>query len=487
MKSSYLNLTLIILFTLLATFLHFYRLGQITIFNSEQGNNYLAIKDIIETKKVALVGPPTSHPWLYFGPLFYWLMTPILWLADFNPLGPAYFFSLIYTALVPLNFIVLKRFLDEKTALISSLLIAVSPIFAVFSLWARFFCLVPFLLYFYVWQLGNSLETGKNIFWVGFLLGISLNFHLAVLVLFPATITTFWLMHKKINLAKFIAGLLLPLSPLLIFDLKNRFQMIGKFLLWIPYRVAGFAHLYPKNNLTLMTLKETVLGFYKFIHLSFFPENFPWQFSASFFLIVFYFLVLNRQLLRPKSFFGIFSANLFFWGTLALFIHSSPPIHYFLPLLPLPIIFIAFFLANLKKPTEVVLAGSVLLTIFICSLRFYFSKDWFFQPVDKIKLQPHYVSYPLQRQIVRIILEDSKNRPFSVSRIGPYDEFSNNFADNYYYLFWWFGKFPTTPQEAVNQYTIIEDPLKIPNQPGPNRTLIKFSQVGILKTSRLFF
>ena len=92
MKSSYLNLTLIILFTLLATFLHFYRLGQITIFNSEQGNNYLAIKDIIETKKVALVGPPTSHPWLYFGPLFYWLMTPILWLADFNPLGPAYFF-----------------------------------------------------------------------------------------------------------------------------------------------------------------------------------------------------------------------------------------------------------------------------------------------------------------------------------------------------------------------------------------------------------
>ncbi len=487
MRKSYFNLTLIIIFSILAGFLHFYRLPQITFFNSEQGSNYLAIKDIIETKKIPLVGPPTSHPWLYFGPLSYWLMTPILWLANFNPLGLAYFFGLIYTALVVLNFLVIRRFIDEKTALISSFLISISPIFATFSLWARFFCLIPFLLYFYIWQLGNFVETKKNIFWVGFLLGVILNFHLTALILIPATLNTLWFLHKKLNLFKFAVGLITPLSPLLIFDLKNHFQMIGKFFLWVPYRMAGFAHLYPKNNFTLMTLRETIFAFYQFLHLSFFPKNFPWQFSASFFLIIFYFMFLHRRFFHLKSFFGVFSVNLAFWGTLALIIHSSPPIHYFLPLLPLPIILISCLISKFKKPAEVILAGALLLSVFICSLRFYFSKDWFFQPIDQIRLNPHYVPYILQRQIVKVILKDTKNRSFSISRIGPYYEFTNDFSDNYTYLFWWFGQSPTIPESATNKYTIIEDPVKIPNQPGSNRILIKFSQVGILKTSRLFF
>ncbi len=485
---------LILLITALAAFLRFYRLPSIMSFNAEQGDNYLAIKDFIENKKIPFIGPPTSHPWLHFGPLFYYLMTPVMLLANYTPLAPAYFFALIYTAMIPLNYIVVKRFFNKQTALLSSFFIAVSPIFIHFNRSARFFCLVPFLLYFYFWFLANYLEKDKNAFIMGLLLGIIINFHLTALVLIPATLSVFWFTKKNIKWKKIILGFLIPLSPLLIYDVFNGFQMISKFVLWIPYRIAGFLHLYPKNNLTSASFTDTVGGFTSFLKLSFFPKTFPWQFSTSFYLLILAgFLIIYKRpftliyrnikkIFKEKNSIQIFLLFLTAWSFVALFIHTSPPLHYFLPILPLPQIFLASWLLNFKLSATVKnrILGFIIIFLSLVSANFYFSKQWYYLPKNEVSLNPHYIPYSLQTKIMKIVVVDSGEKSYSLSRIGPYDHFENNFADNYYYIGWLLGKEPIKDKPGL-KYTIIENLEKIPDTLNFNQTIVQINEIAILK------
>lgn len=476
------ELVVIVFLTLFAALLRFYKLSDIVVFNSEQGHNYLAIKNIVKTGKLPLLGPPTSHPWLSFGPIFYYLLLPIMLLTKFNPIAPTYIFTLIYTLIVPLNYFVIKKLFNSKTALLSSFFITLSPIWLHFSRAARFFCLVPPLFYLYILLLSNYLKNGKKIFLLGLLLGIILNFHLTALILIPSTITTLFFAGKnkraKSSFLKWIAGLFLPFTTLFIHDLGNGLQMTKNFLLWIPYRIAGFSHLYPKNNLTLESFKQTISGFYQFIHLSFFPKTFPWQFGLSILLII-SFLMLKVKKYKPKPV-EIFFYHLGFWGIAALFVHTNPPLHYFLPLLSLPPIILSSFLTKKTYPFR---SAIIIIALFfsIFNFGYFFSENWFYLPKNKVILKPHYIPYHLQVKIMKYIIKDSQGQSYSLSRIGPHDDFENSFADNYYYLGWYLGNQPKKEKQKLN-YIIIEDLTKIPLKNKTNQKLIKFNSLTILKT-----
>src|SRR3989344_8963697 len=89
------NKYLLILILFIAAFLRFNRLRENLIFHGELGVDYLAIRDIIEGKRTALLGPRTSHEWLYLAPLFYWLLAVLLPLFNYHPIAGAYFFAAI--------------------------------------------------------------------------------------------------------------------------------------------------------------------------------------------------------------------------------------------------------------------------------------------------------------------------------------------------------------------------------------------------------
>jgi 4-amino-4-deoxy-L-arabinose transferase-like glycosyltransferase len=337
MSDKKIYIILIFLITLIGGFLRFYKLPQLTTLSAEQGDNYLAIKNLAENKQIPLVGPPTSHEWLSFGPLFYYLMTPIMLIANYTPLAPAYFFALIYTAIIPINYIVINKIFNKQTALLSSLFISVSPLWLHFSRAARFYCFVPFIFYFLLWFIAKK---KKNFFVIGLLIGVMLNFHLSPLFIIPAVLSYFWMTKTKINWKLLSVGFLIPLLPLIIHDSLSGFKMISQFLLWIPYRIAGFLNLYPKNNLTPVTLKQTIINFYQFFQYSFFPKNFPWQISTSIYLVFAYLFLFNSKKLNFQKTRKLILL-IFGWGILSLLIHSQPPLHYFLPLFPIPPILFA--------------------------------------------------------------------------------------------------------------------------------------------------
>lgn len=445
------NLIIFSIFAL-AIFLRFFRIEENFIFSGEVGHNFLAIKNAIISREIPLIGPPTSHPWLYFGPLFYWIFGPLLWLAKFNPLAGAYFGAASGILVIFLNYLVVKEIFGEKTALFSSFLIAISPLWLQFSREARFFSFVLPFVYLFLWVLMGGVKLAHP--WgvkllLGLLLGMMLNFHYTALIFIPVVLslvlTKNLRMGRRESLISFI-GFLIPNLPLSVYDLGHQFKMISSLLVWVPYRIAGFVGIYPKNTVSLNIIKENFASFYKFFNLSFLPEG---NLLAVVFLILITIFTI-KKIRQPLILFWLG------WGMLVLFIHGAPPIHYFLPLFPLPIIIFSLFLADLwrKKLGKLIVCGLLFIISFI-NLAFFFSEKWFFLPQDKMWLKPLYVPYSLQKEVAKTIVKDAAGKPYNLLRVGPYDYFEGNYAQNYQYLAWWFGNEPIQEKTKL-RYTIYE-------------------------------
>src|SRR3990170_7826448 len=138
---------LLVFAVVLGTFLRLYRLEENLVFHGELGHNYLAIKDFIIERTVPLLGPPTSHPWLAFGPLYYWIMAPIMVLARFDPRAGSLVMAFLSSAALVLAYGVLRRLFNKRIATLSTFLMAISPAWISLAREARFYSLVPLLFF----------------------------------------------------------------------------------------------------------------------------------------------------------------------------------------------------------------------------------------------------------------------------------------------------------------------------------------------------
>lgn len=468
----------IIFIIILAVFLRFYRISENFWFDGEIGDNLLDIKNAILSHHIPLHGPPTSHPWLYFGPLFYWLYGPILYLSNFNPVSHAYFGAFVSTLIVIINYFVVKRMFNNRVALLSSYFIAISPLFLFFSRVARFFSIVPLLVYPFIWFLYKASNGEKKyLFWMALLFGLMLNFHYTLLMLVPLIIMVFTIKKIKLTIKDiFIAlvGFFIPLSPLLYFDSSHNFKMVTNLLLWIPYRIAGFLGMYDKNTVNLHIVQENGLSFFEFVSRSFIPQTYS-IFGFLFIVALIVFLFSKLKNIRTISFPFLIILLWLFWGFLAIFIHGSPPPHYFVPLLSIPILLFSCFLNDISFYRKgAIITMIILITITIVNTRYYFSDQWFYKENKGLP------SYALQKKVAHFIIDDAKGVEFNLKRVGSNDQFEKNYAQNYIYLLWWYGNEPK--EKAKITYTIYEDLKKLSHKTDENR---KFFQIGNIAISKL--
>jgi len=365
-------------------------------------------------------------------------------ISNYQPLGGAIFFALTGIITVYLNYIFVSKLINRNIAIISSLIIAISPAWISMTRDSRFFSLVVPLIYIFLWYFIKSIR-GKIIdyFVWGLILGIILNFHLSPIILFPTIFLMFVLgvLSWKKGIVSCV-GILVPTIPLIINDSEHGFQMLLNFAKWIPYRMAGFVGIIPKNNVSsdiaLINIKSLFSFFgYQLTHDGIFA-------TALFTMVLIYFIVFAR-----KKFVLILSLLFVVIGYIGIFIHGDPPSHYFLPLMPFAVILISQAINNFFGKYFSVIIISL---IAVFNLSFYFSDKWFYLPQDQILKN---VPYSMQKQIVEEIIENSEENNFSISRQGPYDYFDNNYAQNYEYLFWLYGK-PVKAESNIH-YTIIEN------------------------------
>lgn len=453
--------SLFLLVFILAFFLRFFRFGQNLRFDGEIGDNYLDIKNIIGGFRTPFLGPPTSHPWLYFGPLYYWIAIPVMLIFRFDPIGPAYLILMVSMITLFANYYFVSKLFGKKAALISSFLVGISPLWIALSRGSRFFSLVTLLFYPFFYLLIKSLEEKKERFFlVGLILGMMLNFHLTPIVLIPAVVILDFVKRRRYlvrDMVKMFFGILIPTLPFLFYNLTHGMKMVKDFALWIPYRVLGFVGLYPKNTASGHVISQNFVSLYKFITSSFFPSDNVVGLIVFLAIIVatIVFLFNYRRNLRLASL-GL----IFLCGYIGVFIHGDPPPHYYLPLYFIPILIFTFVLMFLLKTTIGKIAVSlVLFTFILFDFKYYFSSNWFFTPTDRVVLDA-VVPYNLQVQVSKQIISDAKGAKFNLKRVGVNDQFSQNYSQNYRYLMWLGGNEPQDTKQNLG-YIIIEQPPNI--------------------------
>lgn len=453
-----------------AFFLRAYKISDNFVFSGEFGTELLYVRDSFFSGRLPLIGLPTSHTWISYGPLYYWLMMPLVKFFGFEPIVGAWLGIAVGTASVLINYFFIKKIFNDKIALVSSAIIAVSPIWIWFSKMARLYIFTWIIFYpfiFFLWELWQG--KAKNIFWLGLTWGLFFNFHFSPILLVPVIGLVLFLKRKILKVKHFIligVGAALANLPALIYDAQRGFSMLRSFALWIPYRIAGFLGFYPKNNPT----PESILGSTNVINeffgrILFGPENFWILGTTVFFVSLFY---LAKKF--PKKIFRDFGLFFIFVSTLSVlvgvFVHGAPPVHYFLPLFAIPPLVFGIIADRLwKKELFRVILAAVFVLIFIINAKFFFSQT----------LGPDFVAYKLQKEIAEFIVRDAKEMTFKLSRVGPYDYFSEDYSQNYRYLLWINGNEPAGSGKIT--YTIYEDTTKLPLQ-GEVKW---FSNVAVVK------
>lgn len=457
-----------LLVLLLAFTLRFYKIDEFHSFFAEIGDNLVDIKNFYTARQIPLTGPPTSHPWLDFGPLFYWIFGPVLVLSNFNPVSHAYFTSAVSVLVVIFNYIFTSRLTNKRLGLLSSMFVSTSPFFLNFD--GRFFSLVLLLVYPYIFMVHNFLKNkSKDLAWAGVFMGLMINFHLTPILLIPPSIILAFKYRRalfKKALTSYFLWIATMNTPLLLHDLGNNFSMLSKFIVWIPYRVAGFLSLYPTQSAHKLSIKNNLLSLYRFIKGSLDGHD---QLLA--YVVFVLFVVAAVKLLIDLA--GKRYKNKIFWTMIAsffgvsylgIFLHGNPPSHYYMPIAFIPIVMVSRLLLEGVKKHSMITAFIVAL-ILISNLYGQISNKYSYD--NRRVGRNGAVPYNLKLAASKSVVKDSAGEPFKLNRVGNLDVHEGDFAQDYQYLMWWMGNEPVIvgdhlidTTEPVYTYTILENPQK---------------------------
>lgn len=356
---------------ILALFLRVYRLPEFIAYHQDQVRDLMFIKTNVETGTAIYLGPKASVGNFYLAPLWYYLMA-ITYIFSHSPVAPAFMVALLNSLAAVLIFIFVKRFFDEETAVVSSLLYAVSPFSIEYSRFAWnpnpipfFTILAIYFLYIYLYKERKgsiylavaAANFAFQLHYQGFLL-------VAAVFLFP--------IFKKDWKRLFLSALLfvLLLTPFIVFEVVHGFPNIGQIVSFLGRTTEG------RSLGITNSFKAFTQDYPEFIARTLFFGYKPAGFLFSlftYFLIIknFVFKKVKGKWTEQKSLYAIFSTLL-----LTLFAYRQWIVPYYLlvSVVPLIIVTVISFGKFKKFHLILVLANLALSPAFAktdSSLRFF--------------------------------------------------------------------------------------------------------------------
>jgi hypothetical protein len=215
-----------------------YNLRELSWFEGDSARDTLRSLQILRNREITTIGPPLSFGLygmreIYFGSLIYYLGALGLWIFHENVLGPVFVLSAMYIVSTPFFYILTglftKKFLHRC---VITVCYSLGPITVVHS---RFFWnpnfIVPLSVMFWLCML-RSIQLTSASRWRYIFVGLSgliaalminLHYSVAVSMLFVMLYLTLKREHKMI--LSFFLGLIIGLSPLILFELRNNFYL----------------------------------------------------------------------------------------------------------------------------------------------------------------------------------------------------------------------------------------------------------------------
>ncbi len=239
----------ILLFILLiGAFFRLFKISEYMTFLGDEGRDAIIVRRLLVNLDPILIGPGTSIGNMYLGPLYYYLMAPFLFLANYSPVGPSVMVALLSVATIYLIWYMARIWFGKVASRIAALLYALSPVVIIYSRSSWNPNVMPFfalLTIISLWKVWND-NSYKWLLVTGISFAFVLQSHYLGLLLAPV-ILFFWLLkycglvkghsqksgyinssasiknYWKSTLLGFTVFLIL-MSPLVIFDLRHNFM-----------------------------------------------------------------------------------------------------------------------------------------------------------------------------------------------------------------------------------------------------------------------
>ncbi len=215
-------------------------------FLGDEGRDVLVAREILEGH-IKLLGPRSSAADFFYGPIYYYMITPFLALFNNDPVGPAVMVALIGIVTVFLVYKMGKDIFQSKFAgLVAAALYGVSPVIIAYSRSSWNPNPLPFvsLLALYLLYKGVQTKSVKLFFLIGLLLGIGIQMQYLALFL-GVIIGTFtflgsWYVLKKIDVVLLVkrylaifVSFLVGLSPFIAFEVRHGYPNARTILRYI--------------------------------------------------------------------------------------------------------------------------------------------------------------------------------------------------------------------------------------------------------------
>lgn len=230
---------------LLSIFFHFYNYQDRWGLAYDQAHDAIVAQYALEAHKIPLVGPFSSAGPFQTGGEWYWF---IMLATSFYPntvITPWIVLTLSYVLFVYIIIIVGKDLIDKKFGLLVGLFATVSTaqiaqssnltnqtplaIISLFAIWAT----IKYI----------KVKKSKYLFFLGFLVSLAATVHLqgTLLFLLPFSLLLFNGKSFVKNIGILLIGVLIPLIPLLIFDIQSNFinsRSMIQYYLYDQYKIS---------------------------------------------------------------------------------------------------------------------------------------------------------------------------------------------------------------------------------------------------------
>jgi 4-amino-4-deoxy-L-arabinose transferase-like glycosyltransferase len=439
----------VVLLILIALCLRFYRLPEYMTFLGDEGRDALVIKKILVYHDFPLLGPPTSVGNMYLGPLYYYMMAVPMAIFWMNPVAAAGMVAVIGTLAVALVFVLARRWFGFLPAILSAFLYAVSPVNIIYSRSSWNPNPAPFFALLAIWGLDQA-RRKANFYWftlTGMALAFAVQMHYLALILLPI-FGLFWIYElvrqKKSRVypnfiggtVGAIAGFLILMSPLLIFDFKYNFlnfrglqQMFGQ--------GSGSVGLSLWDNLMRLApvYTEKLIGRYLG------AGNLPLSLLLSALILLPLILIVARKIKISWPYFAL--GVWLLGGILGLSLYRQEIYDHYLGFLnPAPFLLLGGVVALLKNKQRLMAVSSLAVILGFLNL---VQNPLFASPGEQLRRT---------QEISRFVIAQSGGQPFNFALIAK----SNYDAAYQFYLDLYGHKPATVPIEITDQlFVVCED------------------------------
>lgn len=328
-----LSLVLAIVLVFFFFFLYYFKLQSSYIFNTDIARDSYSIIEVAQGK-LTLIGPKLNFGGYYAGPYYYYLFAPILLLGNFEFKYILMFNAFIFAICLGYFFIKVKKSYSTVFALLSTISLGFFPIYIVSARNpGNAYTYIPFLIFFLTYSYFSDTQKKQELFLLGILAGIIINFHLLNLLVFFALGTFIFInLKKKYTFLFFVLGIILPFVPLMLFEIRHNFVITQRTIydLLNANLVRGLEDISGKRSIIGNFLKYSkVISSYLTINPIFYTilflmpvyfrkfmnkRNFIFTLCALFSFFIFVFIsrgVLASHYVFPASVFLFFSLLMF--------------------------------------------------------------------------------------------------------------------------------------------------------------------------------